>query len=87
MKWMLIVMVFGVSPVKTNLLFNTIDDCLNAEDAMRAEYTRTFNTWEDWAQANPGEVDANSKAFIRKRNGMESSGTCIPHVELRESSN
>ena len=49
MKWMLIVMVFGVSPVKTNLLFNTIDDCLNAEDAMRAEYARTFNTWEDGA--------------------------------------
>jgi hypothetical protein len=86
MKWMLVVMVFGITPVKTNLLFNNINDCLDAEDAMRAEYTRTFNTWQEWAQANPDEANPDI-AFIRKRNGLESSGTCIPHAELPEGSN
>ena len=36
MKWVLVVMVFNAQPVVTNLSFSTIEECLAAEDAMRA---------------------------------------------------
>ena len=42
MKWTLIVVVFGTMPVETNLIFNSLDDCLKAEEAMRAEYVRAY---------------------------------------------
>ena len=35
MKWTLIVVVFGTMPVETDLIFNSLDDCLKAEEAMR----------------------------------------------------
>ena len=28
MKWMLVVMIFGTQPVKTDLIFDTLDRCL-----------------------------------------------------------
>ena len=81
---MLIVVVFGIAPIKTNLLFDSLDDCLKAEDAMRTEYSRAFNAWLQWAQKNPDEAGyPNSQAFIQKRDGLESPGTCIPHAELK----
>jgi hypothetical protein len=45
MKWMLIVMVFGAAPVKTDLLFDSLDDCLKAEESARGEYARAYNIW------------------------------------------
>ena len=56
MKWMLLVLIYGTIPVKTGLLFDTIDDCLKAEEEMRNSYIRTYNTWETWAKANPSEA-------------------------------
>ena len=83
MKWMLIVVVFGLAPVKTNLLFDSIDDCLRAEDVVRNEYARTFNEWKVWAEQNPVEAGyPNSKKMIIKRNGLMSPGTCIPYAEF-----
>jgi hypothetical protein len=32
MKWMLLVLIYGTIPVKTGLVFDTIDDCLKAEE-------------------------------------------------------
>ena len=40
MKWMLLVLIYGTIPVKTGLVFGTIDECLKAEEQMRGEYTR-----------------------------------------------
>ena len=45
MKWTLIVVVFGTMPVETDLIFNSLDDCLKAEEAMRAEYVRAYKDW------------------------------------------
>src|SRR5262245_9756784 len=47
MKWMLFVLVFGSHPVETNLLFDSIDACLKAEETMRTEYARAYSqgTW------------------------------------------
>jgi hypothetical protein len=79
MKWMLIVAVFGTMPVKTDLVFNSIGECLKAEEAMRAAYTQAFNLWQGWAKKNPTEAAyPGSERFQMKRIGLENQGTCIP---------
>jgi hypothetical protein len=69
-------------PVKTELLFDTIDDCLKAEEQMRGEYARVYNSWHAWAEANQKEAQyPDSQKFNWRRDGMETTGTCIPHAE------
>jgi len=34
MKWMLVIIVFGTHPVKTDLVFDSLDKCLEAEEVM-----------------------------------------------------
>ena len=83
MKWMLIVIIFNGSPVKTNLLFNTLDECLAAEDSMRKEYALAYNKWLPWAKANPIESGfPNSEEFMKRRIGLQSHGSCIPHGQI-----
>ena len=79
MKWVLLVFVFGASMVKTDLVFDTLDECLRAEELMRSEYTQAYNKWLKWAEANPKDaMYPESQKFIFKRNGLETTGTCIP---------
>ena len=83
MKWMLIVIIFGGSPVKTNLLFDTLDECLAAEDSMCNEYALAFNKWLAWAKANLGESGfPNSEEFMKRRIGIQNQGSCIPHGQI-----
>jgi hypothetical protein len=56
MKWMLLVLIFGTIPVKTDLLFDSIEECLKSEEQMRNEYARVYNDWRAWAEANPKEA-------------------------------
>jgi hypothetical protein len=78
MKWTLIVLVFGASPVKTDLVFNSLEDCLRAEDQMCAEYARAYNAWNAWAQKNQTEAGyPNSQKFMEARMGLNNRGTCI----------
>ena len=82
MKWMLLVLIFGTFPVKTELLFDSLDECLDSEDAMRREYTHAYNTWHEWAKANPDEASyPESKKFMRQRMGLDTTATCVPHAE------
>ena len=81
MKWLLVVLVFGTAPVRTNLVFDTLDECLQSEDQMRAANAEHFDIWLSWARENPtasGYPD--SQRFMRNRLGVENSGTCIPHA-------
>jgi hypothetical protein len=43
MKWLLVAVVLGIAPVKTELIYDTIDECLKAESAMRALTTFGFD--------------------------------------------
>ena len=82
MKWMLLVLIFGTIPVKTELLFDSIEDCLKSEEQMRKEYARVYNDWHAWAQAHPKEANyPDSQKFMWRRDGMETTATCIPHAE------
>ena len=69
-------MVFGVAPVKTGLLFNSLDECLLAEDAMRSEYARVYNKWLASSKVVPGD---RTDHYYMARDGIKSPGTCIPH--------
>ena len=82
MKWMLVVMVLGTAPLKTEMLFDTIDQCFAAEEQMRAAYTEAYNRWSAWAGANPAESGwPNSRAFQEGRMGLRNAATCIPHKD------
>jgi hypothetical protein len=75
MKWMLFVLVFGSHPVETNLLFDSLDACLKAEETMRTEYARAYSqgTWG----TTVGE--ANDPSVV-SRFGQRTTATCIPHA-------
>jgi hypothetical protein len=76
MKWMLFVLVFGSHPVETNLLFDTIDACLKAEETMRTEYARGAYSQGTWG-TTVGE--ANDPSVV-SRFGQRTTATCIPHA-------
>jgi hypothetical protein len=80
MKWMLVIMVFGSTPVKTELIFPTLGECLKAEDQIKAEYATAYNTWEKWARENQQDASyPKAKEYQMKRTGLFNPGTCIPH--------
>jgi hypothetical protein len=79
MKWMLVVIVFGLGPVKTDLLYNSLEECLGAEASVRAEWTRLYN-----AAPKERREDPTSAAFMRKQ---MTSGTCIPHANILKRTN
>lgn len=81
MKWMLIIVVFGSAPVKTNLIYDSLDECLKAEDISRIAYANAFNNWQAWAKNNPAEAGyPKIRPFMIRRIGMENLATCIPHA-------
>jgi hypothetical protein len=81
MKWLLVVLVFGTTPLRTNLVFDTLDECLQGEERMRSLSAESFEAWLAWAAANPVAAGfPESERFMRGRLGVENSGTCIPHA-------
>lgn len=80
MKWLLVVMVFGTSPVKTDMVFDTLEQCIEADDAMRTAYANEYNAWLARAKADPKKYNypASQKYFQRKL-GIENTSTCVPH--------
>jgi hypothetical protein len=80
MKWMLVVMVFGSGAVKTDLVFDSLKECLATEQSMRAQYADAYNVWNSWAEKNQAEAGyPNSRDGMKKRFGLYNSATCIPH--------
>lgn len=80
MKWMLIVLVGGVTPVSTNLVFDKFSECLAAEEQMRQHYLDAFDAWDRSAVAN-----AERRRDYRRARDMQAKrllgnvGTCVPH--------
>lgn len=46
MKWMLVVLVGGVTPVQTDVMFDKLSDCLAAEEQLRKAYTDALDAWD-----------------------------------------
>lgn len=68
MKWLLVVIVTN-SPVKTDLVFNTLSECLTAELKMRTEWADIYNQTKK-AGAENETLGLLSSQMTR--------GTCIP---------
>ena len=46
MKWMLVVLVGGVTPVQTDVLFEKLSDCLAAEEQLGKAYADALEAWD-----------------------------------------
>src|ERR1051325_7194717 len=57
MKWMLIVAVFGGTPMETGLVYNSLDECLKAEENIRAE-------WDRAAKETPNNVGVGDNSAV-----------------------
>jgi hypothetical protein len=80
MKWMLVVLVGGVTPVNTNLVFDKFADCLAAEEQMRKHYTDAFETWERGAMVNfERRRDFARARELQAKRLLSNVGTCVPH--------
>ena len=77
-KWMLVVLVSGVTPVSTNL----VCECLAVEEQMRQHYIDAFEAWDRSAAVN-----ADRRRDYRRAKDMQAKrllgnvGTCIPHAD------
>ncbi len=61
MKWMLVVLVGGVAPVKTDLVFDKFNDCPSAEAQVRQHYSDAFDAWDRVAAARIDPADAEQR--------------------------
>lgn len=80
MKWMLVVLVGGMTPVSTDLVFEKFSDCLAADEQMRKHYADAFEAWDRSA----GPIFERRRDYARARDIqakrlLSNVGTCVPH--------
>lgn len=68
MKWVLVALVMN-TPVKTDLVFNNLSECLAAESQMRSEWSVVYD------QVKKSGADAERAGQISQ---ARTTGTCIP---------
>ena len=82
MKWMLVVLVGGVTPVNTDLMFDKFSDCLAAEEQMRQHYADAFDAWDRSAAANvERRRDYRRARDLQAKRLLGNVGTCVPHAD------
>jgi FixJ family two-component response regulator len=77
MKWMLIMMVFELAPVKTELLFDSLEDCMNAGDRAIQQHVEAFN--RRVASFKIKEKDVLKEVADGELKRIPKS-TCVPHA-------
>ena len=80
MKWILVVLVGGVTPVQTDLKFDKLSDCLNAEEQLRITYADAYEAWDKLAATNIERRRDYRKAREFQERRLANTGTCIPHA-------
>lgn len=76
MKWLLVVIVMN-TPVKTDLVFQSLPACLQAESQMRKEWVEIINNtiaWQNTTSMSTEEKQKNTNFVMQQ----SISGTCIP---------
>jgi hypothetical protein len=83
MKWMIVMVVFGTQPVKTDLMFNTLGECRTAIYAIQKQIADEYNETHAWAKKQDASVllgDLKRWEEVQMRAlGMKNAATCIPH--------
>jgi hypothetical protein len=84
MKWLLVVLVGGVSPIQTDLVFEKLSDCLAAEEQLRQTYAEALVTLSQRAAIEQEQLGRHARRDRYRMRESESrrfanSGTCVPH--------
>jgi hypothetical protein len=77
MKWMLVAIVMQ-TPIKTDLVFDSLKDCLVAEGQMRSTWAVTGNIAADDNRKNSRMTDNDRKEYQQYFLKQTTWGTCIP---------
>jgi len=80
MKWILVVLIGGVTPVQTDLQFDKLSDCLSAEEQLRTTYAEAYEAWDKLAATNIERRRDYRKAREFQERRLANTGTCIPHA-------
>ncbi|MBP2434004.1 MULTISPECIES: hypothetical protein [Bradyrhizobium] len=84
MKWILVVLVGGVAPVQTDLVFEKLSDCLTAEAQLQQTYANAYTTLSQRSMEDDQLERRRSRHYRRTRGDttgkVANAGTCIPHA-------
>jgi len=80
MKWILVVLIGGVTPVQTDVQFDKLSDCLSAEEQLRKTYADAYEAWDRSAAVNIERRRDYRKAREFQERRLANTGTCIPHA-------
>jgi hypothetical protein len=80
MKWILVVLIGGVTPVQTDVQFDKLSDCLSAEEQLRNTYADAYEAWDRSAALNIERRRDYRKAREFQERRLANTGTCIPHA-------
>jgi hypothetical protein len=80
MKWILVVLIGGVTPIQTDLQFDKLSDCLSAEEQLRKTYADAYEAWDKLAATNIERRRDYRKAREFQERRLANTGTCIPHA-------
>ena len=80
MKWILVVLIGGATPVQTDLQFDKLADCLSAEEQLRNTYADAYEAWDKSAATNIERRRDYRKARDFEERRLANTGTCIPHA-------
>jgi hypothetical protein len=80
MKWILVVLIGGVTPVQTDVQFDKLSDCLSAEEQLRNTYAEAYDAWDKSAAINIERRHDYRRAREFQERRLANTGTCIPHA-------
>ena len=80
MKWILVVLIGGVTPIQTDLKFEKLSDCLTAEEQLRTTYAEAYEAWEKSEATNIERRREYRRAREVQERRLANTGTCIPHA-------
>jgi hypothetical protein len=80
MKWILVVLIGGMTPIQTDLKFEKLSDCLSAEEQLRVTYAEAYAAWERAAAGNLERRRDYRRARDVEERRLANTGTCIPHA-------
>ena len=80
MKWMLVVLVFETSAVKTDLIFDSLEACLAAEQEARSAWV---SAWNERSTKWQGETDDDYEVRMKFNSSrlLAHPAACIPHSD------
>jgi hypothetical protein len=85
MKWVLVVLIGGLTPVTTDVTFEKLSDCLAAGDQLRQAYVDAFDSRTQPSANSPDRSERHRRRDYRRARELEAtkfanSSTCVPHA-------